>query len=40
VKQAKDWPYSTFHRNVKMGIYTLNWAYGLVDENEDYGEVG
>ena len=26
VKQVKDWPYSTFHRCVKQGIYPLNWA--------------
>ncbi|OHX36313.1 hypothetical protein BJL95_11095 [Methylomonas sp. LWB] len=26
VKQVKDWPYSTFHRWVKRGVYPLNWA--------------
>ncbi|TCV77439.1 hypothetical protein EDE11_1281 [Methylomonas methanica] len=23
---VKDWPYSSFHRLVKMDIYPLNWA--------------
>jgi putative transposase len=23
---VKDWPYSSFHRLVKMGIYPINWA--------------
>ena len=26
VAQVKDWPYSTFHRCVKEGIYPENWA--------------
>ncbi len=26
VKQVRDWPYSTFHRNVAKGIYPLNWC--------------
>ncbi|WP_426993559.1 REP-associated tyrosine transposase [Methylomonas sp. CM2] len=26
VKQVKDWPYSIFHRWVKLGVYPLNWA--------------
>ena len=28
VKQVADWPYSTFHRLVKAGVYPLNWAGG------------
>jgi putative transposase len=28
VKQVCDWPYSTFHRWVKLGVYTMNWAGG------------
>lgn len=23
---VKDWPYSSFHRLVKMDVYPLNWA--------------
>jgi putative transposase len=26
VKQVCDWPYSTFHRWVKLGVYSANWA--------------
>ncbi|MGZ5056128.1 MAG: REP-associated tyrosine transposase [Methylobacter sp.] len=26
VYRAKDWPYSTFHRDVAKGIYPLDWA--------------
>jgi putative transposase len=28
VKQVVDWPYSTFHRWVKLGVYSANWAGG------------
>lgn len=28
VKKAVDWPYSTFHRYVKAGILSINWAGG------------
>jgi len=26
VKQVADWPYSTFHRFVENGVYSLNWG--------------
>ncbi len=26
VQQIRDWPYSTFHRYVKMGFYTIDWC--------------
>jgi putative transposase len=26
VSQVRDWPYSTFHRDVARGIYPLDWA--------------
>lgn len=26
VKRVKDWPYSTFHRLVKEGIYSVDWC--------------
>lgn len=32
VKQVRDWPYSTFHRLVKQGVYPIDWAGG--DESE------
>lgn len=28
VKQAKDWPHSTFHRLVRQGIYDVDWGGG------------
>jgi hypothetical protein len=28
VKNVVDWPYSTFHRLVKAGVYPRNWAGG------------
>jgi len=40
VKQAKDWPYSTFHRFVAKGIYPEAWG-GIDDTMMDerrYGE--
>ncbi|HEY6529730.1 MAG TPA: transposase [Cellvibrionaceae bacterium] len=33
-KQPKDWPYSTFHRYVKMGWYCEDWACAPDDMNE------
>lgn len=39
VKQVKNWPYSTFHRYVKQGIYSGNWGGNLVlNFEKDYGE--
>jgi len=29
VKCAADWPYSSFHRLVELGVYPLNWAAPL-----------
>jgi REP-associated tyrosine transposase len=26
IAQVADWPYSSFHRYVERGIYTLDWA--------------
>jgi putative transposase len=26
VKQVKSWPFSTFHRDVRNGLYLLDWA--------------
>ena len=38
VTQVHDWPYSTFHRYVRQGIYPIDWA-GVDDvQNGDYGE--
>jgi len=36
-KQAADWPYSSFHRYVKLSIYLLDWG-GADEFNFDVGE--
>ena len=28
VKRVRDWPYSSFHRYVRAGIYPLDWGGG------------
>jgi len=38
VKQVADWPYSTFHRYVRLGLYPRNWAEVTADEAGEYGE--
>ncbi len=40
VHQVSDWPYSTFHKYVKKGIYPLNWAGGDVALEGSFGERG
>jgi putative transposase len=38
VKRVRDWPYSSFHRYVRLGVLPEDWA-GTVDEHEiDFGE--
>ena len=38
VTQVRDWPYSTFHRYVRQGIYPIDCA-GVVNEQDgDFGE--
>ena len=32
VKQVRDWPYSTFHRYVRMGVYAKEWAGVIGDQ--------
>lgn len=34
-----DWPWSSFHRDVKRGLFPANWGSGIdVDESRQYGE--
>ena len=35
VNRVVDWPWSTFHRDVKRGIYPADW---MADTSEDFGE--
>jgi len=37
VRHAKDWPYSSFHRYVRLGVLPDNWAGG-VDAELEAGE--
>lgn len=38
VAQATDWPYSTFHRYVKRGLYQPDWGRGVTFSAELGGE--
>lgn len=35
--RAGEWPYSTFHRYVRMGVYARDWG-GIPDASGDFGE--
>ena len=37
VKRVRDWSFSSFHRDVRRGLYPIDWA-GDFDEAVDYGE--
>ncbi|GAA0211989.1 transposase [Kangiella japonica] len=37
VKKVIDWPYSTFHRDVKRGLYSLDWG-GVGNYDGVFGE--
>jgi len=39
VQKVKDWPYSTFHRYLKQGVYPGNWGSEFIQhENIEYAE--
>jgi putative transposase len=38
VKRVKDWPYSSFHRMAKLGIYPLDWAGDATENAPSFGE--
>lgn len=39
VARVSDWPYSTFHRYVRLGMYPLDWAGGGMDAaGAEWGE--
>lgn len=38
VRYVRDWPYSTFHRYVRHGLYPADWAGGGFDMEHDFGE--
>ena len=39
VRRAQEWPYSTFHRYVEKGIYSVDWggSHEWCDK-EEFGE--
>ena len=38
VTRVMDWPYSSFHRLVKLGIYPPDWAGNAANGGENFGE--
>ena len=38
VDSVKQWPYSTFHRYLKQGVYPEDWGGGVFLEEGEYGE--
>jgi putative transposase len=40
VRQAKDWPHSSFHAHVRRGDLPEDWAGGADDEGAAFGERG
>jgi putative transposase len=38
VTQVEDWPYSSFHRMVRLGIYPLDWAGDAAEIGRSFGE--
>ena len=40
VTRVRDWPYSSFHRYVRQGLLTDDWAGDLSESGQAYGERG
>ena len=38
VARVSDWPYSSFHRMVKLGVYPEDWAGDVSNDCEEFGE--
>src|SRR5215467_8719342 len=38
VGRVQDWPYSTFHRMVRAGVYPQDWAGDSRNDNGSFGE--
>jgi putative transposase len=36
--RAADWPHSSFHRMVRLGIYPPDWAGNANDAVDNFGE--
>ena len=37
VTRVQDWPHSSFHRDMRRGIFPIDWA-GDVDASGEFGE--
>jgi hypothetical protein len=35
---VRDWPYSSFHRMVRLGIYRLDWGGDVATNTSAFGE--
>ncbi len=40
VSRVRDWPHSSFHRLVDLGIYPEDWAGDVSNDGEEFGERG
>jgi putative transposase len=38
VSRVRDWPYSSFHRMARLGVYPLDWAGDAADDRLRFGE--
>jgi putative transposase len=39
VRRVTDWPHSSFHRMVKLGVYPADWAgTASMGDERDFGE--
>jgi putative transposase len=38
VRQVEDWPYSSFHRMVRLGLYSEDWAGEFDNQKTGFGE--
>jgi Transposase and inactivated derivatives len=38
VMRVRDWPYSSFHRMVKLGVYPEDWAGDVSSHGGTFGE--
>jgi putative transposase len=38
VARVRDWPFSSFHRMVRLGVYPEGWAGGVANEGAEFGE--
>jgi putative transposase len=38
VTRVSDWPHSSFHRMVRLGVYPIDWGGDIAEETPDYGE--